>query len=83
MPGVVVQAFNTTSGSGPFVANPTNEDGIYQIILNKDQIDGLWAVQVLDGNGQPASESWGQRLGGGCLNGAQELKVDWQYTRQE
>lgn len=83
MPGVVVQAFNTTSGSGPFVANPTNEDGIYQIILNKDQIDGLWAVQVLDENGQPASDTWGQRLGGGCLNGAQELKVDWQYTRQE
>jgi tetratricopeptide (TPR) repeat protein len=77
MAGISVQAFNTTTGLGPMVSLPTNEDGIYQIILEKDQIDGLWVVQVLENN-QPASQAWGQRLGGGCINGAQELKVDWQ-----
>ena len=55
-----------------------NSDGIYQIILNGDQIPGLWMVQILDDNGQPISEAWGQHLGGECLNGAQELKTDWQ-----
>lgn len=80
--GVVVQAFNTTTGLGPLAANPTNADGVYQIILNQEQIEGLWMVQVLEANGQPASEPWGQRLGGGCQNGAQELKVDWQYILQ-
>lgn len=76
MAGVTIQAFNTTTGFGPLISLPTNEDGIYQIILENDQIAGLWAVQVLE-NGQPASEAWGQHLGGGCTNGAQELKVDW------
>jgi len=79
MAGVSVQAFNTTTGVGPFVSIPTNEDGIYQIVLEKDQIEGLWAVQVLE-NDQAASQPWGQRLGGGCVNGAQELKIDWQRT---
>jgi hypothetical protein len=46
-------------------------------VLEKDQIDGLWVVQVLE-NGQVASQAWGQHIGGGCTNGAQELKVDWQ-----
>ncbi len=81
MAGVTVQAFNTTTGLGPLVSMPTNEDGIYQIILEKDQIEGLWVVQVLE-NGQPASQSWGQHLGGGCVNGAQELKVDWKRARE-
>jgi hypothetical protein len=81
MAGVVVQAINTTTGAGPFISNPTNADGIYQIILNLDQIEGLWMVQVLE-NGQPMSLGWGQRLGGGCTNGAQELKVDWQRELQ-
>jgi len=81
MAGVNIRAFNTTTGLGPFISLPTNEDGIYQIRLEKDQIEGLWAVQVLE-NGQPVSQAWGQRLGGGCVNGAQELKVDWQRTRQ-
>jgi tetratricopeptide (TPR) repeat protein len=81
MAGVNIKAVNTTTGLGPFISLPTNEDGIYQIRLEKDQIDGLWAIQVLE-NGQPASQAWGQRLGGGCVNGAQELKVDWQRTRQ-
>jgi tetratricopeptide (TPR) repeat protein len=75
--GISVQAFNTTTGFGPLVSLPTNEDGIYQIVLEKDQIDGLWVVQVLE-NGQVASQAWGQHIGGGCTNGAQELKVDWQ-----
>ena len=78
--GITVQAFNTSTGGGPLVANPTNGDGIYQIILNADQIEGLWIVQVLNENGQPVSQPWGQRLGGECVNGAQELKVDWLYT---
>jgi len=81
MAGVTVQAFNTTTGFGPLVSMPTNEDGIYQIILEKDQIEGLWVVQVLE-NGQPASQTWGQHLGGGCVNGAQELKVDWKRARE-
>jgi tetratricopeptide (TPR) repeat protein len=81
MAGVSIKAVNTTTGVGPFISLPTNEDGIYQIRLEKDQIEGLWAVQVLEA-GQPASQAWGQRLGGGCVNGAQELKVDWQRTRQ-
>jgi tetratricopeptide (TPR) repeat protein len=80
--GVSVQAFNTTTGTGPLVSNPTNGDGVYQIILNGDQIQGVWTVQVVDENGQPASQAWGQRLGGECLNGAQELKVDWQQALQ-
>ena len=80
--GISVHAFNTTTGAGPFVSNPTNPDGIYQIVLNGDQIPGLWMVQILDEHGQPASEAWGQRLGGECLNGAQELKVDWQRALQ-
>ena len=75
--GVTVHAFNTTTGVGPLISNPTNADGIYQIMLNGDQIDGLWMVQILEG-GQLASQTWGQHLGGGCVNGAQELKVDWQ-----
>lgn len=74
--GVSVRAFNETTGAGPFVSNPSNNDGIYQIVLKSDQIAGLWSVQVLE-NEQPASLVWGQRLGGECLNGAQELKVDW------
>jgi hypothetical protein len=77
MAGVVVQAINTTTGLGPIVSSPTNADGIYQIIVNSDQVEGLWMVQILE-NGQPASLGWGQRLGGGCVNGAQELKTDWQ-----
>jgi tetratricopeptide (TPR) repeat protein len=81
MAGINIKAVNTTTGLGPFISLPTNEDGIYQIRLEKDQIEGLWAVQVLE-NGQPASQAWGQRLGGGCVNGAQELKVDWQRTRK-
>jgi tetratricopeptide (TPR) repeat protein len=81
MAGVNIKAVNTTTGLGPFISLPTNEDGIYQIRLEKDQIDGLWAVQVLEGD-QPASQAWGQRLGGGCVNGAQELKVDWQRIRK-
>jgi len=81
MAGVTVQAFNTTTGFGPLVSMPTNENGIYQIILEKDQIDGLWVVQVLE-NDQPASQAWGQHLGGGCVNGAQELKVDWKRARE-
>jgi len=81
MKGVSVQAFNTTTGFGPLISMPTNDDGIYQIILEKDQIEGLWVVQVLE-NGQPASQAWGQRLGGGCVNGAQELKVDWKRGRE-
>lgn len=81
MAGVTVQAFNTSTGFGPLVSMPTNEDGIYQIILEKDQIEGLWVVQVLE-NGQPASQTWGQHLGGGCVNGAQELKVDWKRARE-
>ena len=81
MVGVTVQALNTTTGFGPLISTPTNEDGIYQIILEKEQIDGLWVVQVLEG-GQPASQAWGQHLGGGCVNGAQELKVDWQRARE-
>jgi hypothetical protein len=81
MAGVTIKAVNTTTGLGPLISLPTNEDGIYQIRLEKDQIEGLWAVQVLE-NGQPASQAWGQRLGGGCVNGAQELKVDWQRTRK-
>jgi tetratricopeptide (TPR) repeat protein len=80
MSGIVVQAINTTTGFGPLVSLPTNADGIYQIVLEKDWIDGLWVVQVLE-NGQPASQAWGQYLGGGCVNGAQELKVDWQRIR--
>ncbi len=79
--GVTVQAINTSSGLGPIISNPTNIDGIYQIVLNEDQIEGLWAVQVLE-NGQPVSQPWGQRLGGGCINGAQELKIDWQRALQ-
>ncbi len=79
MVGVSVQAFNTTTGLGPLISLPTNQDGIYQIRLEKDQIEGLWTVQVLE-NGQPASQTWGQHLGGGCVNGVQELKVDWQRT---
>lgn len=75
--GVTVQAINTTTGAGPYISNPTNADGIYQIILNPDDLDGLWMVQILE-NGTPMSLGWGQRLGGGCVNGAQELKVDWQ-----
>jgi tetratricopeptide (TPR) repeat protein len=74
--GVTIRAFNTTTGFGPLDSIPTNEDGIYQIRLEKDQIEGLWVVQVLE-NGQPASQTWGQHLGGGCVNGAQELKADW------
>ncbi len=81
MAGISVQAFNTTTGLGPLVSLPTNDDGIYQIILQQDQIEGLWVVQVLE-NGQPVSQAWGQRLGGGCVNGAQELKVDWQRTSE-
>ena len=80
LPNVTVQAFNTTAGLGPFTAMPTNQDGIYQIILQGDQIEGMWTVQVLDENGLPASKSWGQFMGGGCQNGIQELKVDWQYA---
>ena len=81
MAGVAVQTFNTTTGFGPLVSMPTNQDGIYQIIVEKDQIEGLWVVQVLE-NGQPASQAWGQHLGGGCVNGAQELKVDWKRARE-
>jgi tetratricopeptide (TPR) repeat protein len=77
MEGITVQAFNTTTGLGPLISLPTDQDGIYQIVLEKDQIEGLWTVQVLE-NGQPASQAWGQRLGGGCVNGVQELKADWQ-----
>ncbi len=80
--GVQVQAINTTTGLEPLVSNPTNGDGIYQIILNGDQIEGLWTVQVLDETGQPVSQAWGQHLGGECQNGAQELKVDWQRGLQ-
>ncbi|MEW5958150.1 MAG: hypothetical protein AB1801_10525 [Chloroflexota bacterium] len=80
--GVQVQAMNTTTGVGPLISNPTNGDGIYQIILNGDQIEGLWTVQVLDETGQPVSQAWGQHLGGECQNGAQELKVDWQRGLQ-
>jgi tetratricopeptide (TPR) repeat protein len=79
--GVTIQAINTTTGAGPFMSNPTNADGIYQIILDPDQIEGLWMVQILE-NGHPASLGWGQRLGGGCVNGAQELKVDWKREIQ-
>jgi tetratricopeptide (TPR) repeat protein len=81
MAGVVIQAINTTTGYGPLVSLPTNQDGIYQIIIEADHIDGLWAVQVLE-NGAVASQAWGQHLGGGCVNGAQELKVDWQRARE-
>lgn len=81
MSGVVVQAFNSTTGFGPLVALPTNADGIYQIIIEKDHIEGLWVVQVLE-NGQPASQTWGQHLGGGCVNGAQELKADWKRVME-
>jgi len=80
MAGITVQAFNTSTGLGPLVSMPTNEDGIYQIVLEKDQIEGVWVVQVLE-NGQPASQAWGQPLGGGCVNGAQELKTDWKRAR--
>ena len=76
-----MHAVNSTTGLGPLVSLPTNEDGIYQIIMEKDQIDGLWVVQVLE-NGQPASQAWGQHLGGGCVNGAQELKADWKRARE-
>jgi hypothetical protein len=77
----VVHAFNETKGLGPLVSNPTNGDGIYQIIIGGDQIEGLWSVQIFE-NGQPVSHAWGQRLGGECVNGAQELKVDWQRELQ-
>ena len=80
--GVTVRAFNTTTGSDPVVSNPTDGDGIYQLVLNGDQIAGLWMVQVIDDNGVPASRTWGQHLGGECLNGAQVLKVDWQRALQ-
>jgi len=79
--GVVVHAFNETTGLGPLISNPTNGDGIYQIIIGGDQIEGLWSVQIFE-NGQPVSHAWGQRLGGECVNGAQELKVDWQRELQ-
>ncbi|HRV91889.1 MAG TPA: hypothetical protein P5526_06980 [Anaerolineae bacterium] len=79
--GVTVQAFNLDNGAGPLISGPSNGDGIYQIIVEGDQIPGLWMVQVLE-NGQPVSEAMGQRLGGECLNGAQELKVDWQRNLQ-
>ena len=81
MSGVTVQAFNTSTGFGPLDSMPTNADGIYQIRLEKDQIEGLWVLQVLE-NGQPASQAWGQHLGGGCVNGAQELKADWKRARE-
>lgn len=81
LPGVTVQAFNLDNGAGPLMSGPSNGDGIYQIIIEGDQIPGLWMVQVLE-NGQPVSEAMGQRLGGECLNGAQELKVDWQRNLQ-
>lgn len=77
--GVTVQVFNVDNGVGPIISNPTNGDGIYQVIINGDQIPGLWMVQILE-NGQPVSEAMGHRLGGECLNGAQELKADWQRT---
>ena len=80
LPGVVVQAYNLTTGAGPLVSIPTDANGIYQIILPGDQIDGMWMVQVLDENGFPASQAWGQPMGGGCLTGVQELKVDWQFV---
>ena len=79
--GITVQAFNIDNGAGPLMSNPSNGDGIYQIIVDNDQIPGLWMVQVLE-DGQPVSEAMGQRLGGECLNGAQELKVDWQRVLQ-
>lgn len=79
--GVTVQAFNLDNGAGPLMSTPSNGDGIYQIIIGSDQIPGLWMVQVLE-NGLPVSEAMGQRLGGECLNGAQELKVDWQRNLQ-
>lgn len=75
--GVTIRAFNETTGVGPLVSNPTNADGIYQIILNTAHIEGLWSVQIFE-NDQPISLAWGQRLGGACQNGAQEMKVDWQ-----
>lgn len=81
LPGVVVHAFNETTGLGPLISSPTNGDGIYQIIVNKDQIEGLWSVQIFE-NDQPVSLAWGQHLGGECINGAQELKVDWQRELQ-
>lgn len=74
--GVILQAYNTTTGFGPLTSLPTNADGIYQFVLEASQIEGLWVVQVLENN-RPSSQAWGQRLGGGCQNGAQELKVDW------
>jgi tetratricopeptide (TPR) repeat protein len=80
--GVVVQTYNLTTGIGPLTANPTDANGIYQIILNGDQIDGLWMVQVIGQDGLPASQPWGQHMGGGCQTGVQELKVDWQFVLQ-
>jgi hypothetical protein len=77
MAGVTGQARNPTTGAGPFVANPTHPDGFYQNVLNEDQMPGLGVVQDFE-NGQPASDPWGQHLGGGCVNGVQELKVDFQ-----
>ncbi len=74
--GVTVRAYNETTGYGPLISNPTNGDGIYQIVVNGDQLAGLWSVHIFDGE-KPVSLAWGQRLGGECYNGAQELKVDW------
>jgi hypothetical protein len=74
--GIQIKVWNVDNGWS-VVSSATNDDGIYQIIVPRDKIEGMWYVQVLE-NGVPASPAWGQPLGGGCVNGAHEMKVDWQ-----
>ena len=59
-------------------AGPTDADGRYSIYIPADALqDGIWMLQVVE-NGRPASAPWGVAVGGGCINGIQEVRADWQ-----
>lgn len=58
------------------MSGPSNQDGIYQIPISGEHANGRWWVQVWE-NDQPASTPVGVDMGGGCLYGIQEVKVDW------
>jgi len=59
------------------VSEPTNADGIYSLFVGDGLQTGTWYLQVLE-NSVPASGLRGVVVGGGCVNGVQEVKADWQ-----
>ncbi len=58
------------------LSSASDINGIYQAPIPYDKAKGRWWLQVWANNG-PASEPLGVDMGGGCINGIQEVKMDW------